>query len=168
MFTILFRISLFLWLFPILFFSGCWYYSTSDSLPPNLKTIYISTVENKTSQFDLGEMLTNRISQAFIDNGRLKLINKPDEADLILQVQVTQYDNKPYSFGQQEEVKEYRVAIYLTVVCKNVKENTNLWSRSGLTDYTNYNHLEENEERAIQETIKKLSDELVNNTLTIW
>ncbi|MBP7462004.1 MAG: LptE family protein [Candidatus Delongbacteria bacterium] len=161
-------LRLFLGLFPILFLPGCWYYSTSDSLPPNLKTIHIRTVENKTAQFDLSEMLTNRITQAFIDNGRLKLINDPDQADLILQVQVIQYDNKPYTFGQQEEVREYRVTLSLNVTCKNVKENNNLWSRSGLSDFTNYNHQEENEDRAIQETVKKLSEELVNNTLTVW
>ncbi len=154
-------------LLPLLF-SYCWYYSTSDSLPPNLKTLYIPQVVNRTSQFGLNEQLTNDLVKAFVDNGRLKVVNEADQADLILETILSGYDNKPYSFDPQQSVQQYQVMITLQVNCKNVKENNLLWNSGNLAQNSNYDHTSESEESAQQECLKKLAEDVVTRTLTVW
>jgi len=149
--------------------SSCWYYSTSDSLPPYLKSIYIEPVTNKTAQYNLEESMTNQITNAFIENGRLKVVNNREEADLLLQIEIIGYDDEPYTVSKDEEVSQYLLEITVNADCKNLKENTTLWGQNNFSQKEPYNHeVDESGLEAQSKTIKKLSEEIVSRILTVW
>jgi len=152
----------------LILFVRCWYYSTSDSIPPDIKTIYLYPIENRTAIGELSETLYENIINAFIDNGRLKIVNNPDDADLILNITILNYENKPYTYGRNEDVSQYDLKITVSAKCINKKENKTFWSSSGLSNHLTYNYLTENEEEIKTKVTKNLSEDIVNKILTVW
>jgi len=105
-------------------FSGCGYHlvGTGNTLPPHLKTIYISVFKNTSSQPEIHRELTSAVLKSFINDGRLKLAKK-DDADLIMDATLTYYQKRNVSFGSQDLVSniilEFRVQLKVTDQVKN-------------------------------------------------
>ena len=105
-------------------FSGCGYklVGTGNTLPPHLKTIYISVFENTSSQPEIHRELTSAVLQSFISDGRLKVARK-DNADLIMDATLIFYQKRNVSFGSQDLVSniiiELGVKLKVTDQIKN-------------------------------------------------
>ena len=108
------------------------------------------------------------MTREFIDNGRLKVVNELDKADLILKIIVNGYANKPYEIENNLDVSKYRIEITLNIECLNVKENAPLLSSSSLTQFKIYDYESENEDAINEEIIKKHSEEIVIKILSVW
>ena len=99
-------------------FSGCGYHlvGTGNTLPPHLKTIYISVFKNTSSQPEIHRELTSAVLRSFISDGRLKVARK-DNADLVMDATLVFYQKRNGSFGSQDLVSNIivEVEIDLTV-----------------------------------------------------
>ena len=93
-------------------FSGCGYalVGTSSSLPPHLKTIFISVFKNTSSQPEIHRELTSAVLESFISDGRLEVVKK-DDADLRMDATLTYYKKRNVSFGSQDLVSNIIVEI---------------------------------------------------------
>ena len=104
--------------------SGCGYQlvGTANTLPPHLKTIYISVFKNTSSQPEIHRELTSAVLQAFISDGRLKVAKKGD-ADLIMDATLIFYQKRNVSFGSQDLVSniiiEVEIELKVTDQIKN-------------------------------------------------
>ena len=112
-------------------FSGCGYHlvGTGSSLPPHLKTIFISVFKNTSSQPEIHRELTSAVLESFISDGRLK-VTKKDDADLIMDATLNYYKKRNVSFGSQDLVSniiiEIEIELKVTDLIKNeifMKEN---------------------------------------------
>ena len=105
-------------------FSGCGYHlvGSGNSLPPHLKTIFISVFGNTSSQPEIHRELTRAVLQSFIFDGRLKVTNK-DDADLIMDATLNSYRIRNVSFGSKDLVSniiiELGVELKVTDQVKN-------------------------------------------------
>ena len=105
-------------------FSGCGYHlvGTGSSLPPHLKTIYISVFKNTSSQPEIHRELTRAVLETFINDGRLKLAKK-DDADLIMDATLTYYQKRNVAFGSEDLVSniiiEVEIELKVTDMVKN-------------------------------------------------
>mgnify|MGYP006106057287 FL=1 len=105
-------------------FSGCGYQlvGTGNTLPPHLKTIYISVFKNTSSQPEIHRELTSAVLQSFISDGRLKVARK-DNASLIMDATLNYYKLRNVSFGSQDLVSniiiELGVELEVTDQIKN-------------------------------------------------
>ena len=80
--------------------SGCSYYSFSGAtIPEHLGTIAIPQVEdNSISTFaTLDDEMTQLLIDRFVSQTRLSLSSRNDDADALLQVEITRYVNAPTS-----------------------------------------------------------------------
>jgi len=105
-------------------FSGCGYHlvGTGSSLPPHLKTIFISVFKNTSSQPEIHRELTRAVLETFINDGRLKVARK-DDADLIMDGVLTYYTKRNVAFGSEDLVSniiiEVEVELKVTDQIKN-------------------------------------------------
>ena len=124
-------------------FSGCGYHlvGTGNTLPPHLKTIYISVFKNTSSQPEIHRELTSAVLQSFISDGRLKVARK-DNADLIMDATLNYYQIRNVSFGSQDLVSniilEFGVQLLVTDQVKNKifieKEVKTQWDYKSTSD----------------------------------
>ena len=98
-------------------FSGCGYalVGTSSSLPPHLKTIFISVFKNTSSQPEIHRELTSAVLESFISDGRLEVVKK-DDADLIMDANLTYYKQRNVSFGSQDLVSNIIVEVEIELI----------------------------------------------------
>src|SRR4030067_208887 len=110
---------------------SCGYYSFSQSLTGDIKTIAVPLFSNQTQEFGITEVLTQGIIDGFIQDNSLK-ITTPEKADAILVGTITGYDRQPYTFDQQENVKEYIIRIYVKSALEKTKNKEKVWEAEKL------------------------------------
>jgi len=99
------------WRLPLIilciFLSGCGYrlVGTGNSLPPHIKTIFISVFENTSSQPEIHRELTSVVLQSFISDGRLKVVKK-NEADLVMDATLSYYNLRNVAFSSVDLVSD--------------------------------------------------------------
>lgn len=157
-------------------FSNCAYYSFSPSVSGELKTIAVPLFENQTQEFGITEALTQGIIDRFIQDNSLKVIS-PDRADAILLGTITGYERKPYTFDQQENVKEYIIRIYVKAWLERAKNKDKIWEAEKIEGWgtfriagesNNSQFQPETEELGRQRAIAKLAEDIVNKTVKSW
>ena len=110
--------------------AGCGY-SLRGSLPGHIRTVAIPIFANKTQEPAVENLLTRAVVEAFVSSGRLKVVRRED-ADSILEGEITGYQLNPLSYNRQANVQEYRLTVTLNLQFKDVKKNEVLWHQEGL------------------------------------
>ena len=78
--------------------NGCLGYRFGTSLPPNIRSVHVPTIENKCDEPGLELTVTRVVLQEFQREGSLRAADA-DKADVILKVTVTGLDLKPLRFS---------------------------------------------------------------------
>ncbi len=141
----------------VVLLGGCSYQWVAS---PSGTKIAIPLFVNKTFQYGLEETLTKSIKEEIILDGRLEITGE-EEADLILQGQITHYFNEPLSEAAIA-VEEYRVRIDILVFLISVKDGKTIWEEN-LGAITSYSSMEmiQTEDEAVRETGRKIGQELI-------
>jgi hypothetical protein len=71
--------------------AACSHYQLGTPAKLTFSTLYIEPVSNKTLLPQARAILTTQIRQAFIEDGRLSVVDSPQEADATLTVAITNY-----------------------------------------------------------------------------
>ena len=105
-------------------FSGCGYHlvGTGNTLPPHLKTIYISVFKNTSSQPEIHRELTSAVLESFINDGRLE-VTKKDNADLIMDATLTYYKQRNVAFGSEDLVSNIIVEVEIDLIVTDQVKN---------------------------------------------
>ena len=113
-------------------FSGCGYHlvGTGSSLPPHLKTIFISIFKNTSSQPEIHRELTSAVLESFISDGRLEVVKK-DDADLIMDANLTYYKQRNVSFGSQDLVANIIVEVEIDLIVTDQIKNKTFMKEKG-------------------------------------
>jgi outer membrane lipopolysaccharide assembly protein LptE/RlpB len=150
--------------------AGCGY-GTNTRTAKDIKTIYVPFFENKTAQPNLEIDVTNRIIQNLVNDNTLKVVPESG-ADAVLDGQITDFKNQPFSFNQNLNAEEYHVVV--TVVCTLFNRRTNepIWKdRSFVGDGSYFVEQVENGRTfndAVDESIKEITDRILNLTVQDW
>ena len=145
-------------------------YTVYPSSYPHLKTITISQFENKTTEYELDDILFNELSSHFLQDGRLKIVGVAP--DCRLEGEIIDYSNDIYKYSDTG-VEEYEVKILFKVVLTDLVKNQIIFNRDGIILEENYSSDDENsefrsEEEAQLEIIKDLFDLIIRDSLEAW
>jgi hypothetical protein len=166
-------------LFPLIFailLSGCAHYSFSPSLTGDIKTVAVPLFDNQTEQYGITETLTQGIIDGFIQDNSLKVVS-PEKADAVLLGTITEYQRQPYTYDQQENVKEYIVRIYVKAYLEKARDKNKIWETERLEGWGTFRVAGdpndpvlqlETEEMAQQRAIAKVAEDIVNRTVKSW
>jgi len=116
-----FRIKTLCILSGLILISACGYRltGTGTSLPAHLKTIAIPVFSNASSEPDIHRNMTNVIRQSFINDGRLKVVNK-NKADLVMKGVLNSYALQAVSFDTSDVALEYYVALGVEIKVNDI------------------------------------------------
>lgn len=164
-----FRLFKCLLLISLLAINGCGYRlsGTGSSLPPHIKTIAIPVLKNKSSEPTIHPRLTNTIRRAFLTDGRLKLVDDPQKAHLVLHGILDFYDIRAVTFDANDRAIEYWVYLGIKVDVKDrVKGKTyqkeNLRTRWDYRPTANVVNAEASRQEALDEAFRDVSIRLVS------
>ncbi len=148
--------------------SACGYHltGTGNTLPAHLKTIAIPVFDNASSEPDIHRNMTNVIRQSFINDGRLKVVNR-SKADLVMKGVLNSYSLQAVSFNTSDVALEYYVALGVDIDVKDMvkrkqflKQNfTTKWDFRTTSDVINS---EAARQEALNDAYKELGNRLVS------
>lgn len=97
--------------------SGCAGYRLGSMLPPDIKTVYVPTFINNTSEPQLEVETTQALIEELQRDGSLKVVNQ-DMSDVTLAVTLRNYWIKPVSYrgDQRTTANRYRINIQAAMV----------------------------------------------------
>ena len=177
------KILIVFWAILFLIISSCGYRfaGRANELPQHLKAVAIPMFVNATYEPLIETVITNKVIQEFIADGRLRVVDtgKADavlkgrisafdgKADAVLKGRISAFELAPLSFDRSNNLLEYRVVIHCDVVFEDVKNNKIIWKEPALSQSADYkvsgdiSATRAAKERAIDEASKRLASDLV-------
>ena len=121
-------------------FAGCGYKVSGSGkyLPDDLKTIAIPDFDNKTTKAEAEQFVTFAIRDEFIKRSSMKLVDRTDEADALLEGEITKFIVKPLSYSYLGSTNQYTVSITLNVTFINLKNNSIIYQNKNMSFSEDY------------------------------
>ena len=153
--------------------TGCGYHTAGPvMLPAGTETISIPVFRNQTFEPILENAVTFAVKQEFLGNGRLTVVNNPQEADLILNGTIVSYGLTPLSFDRTRSVvMEYRVRIRVSVTLEDGRTRKVLWQDPSMETEADYRVQPDTsatrvaQDRAIEQAGRRFAENVLNRVL---
>lgn len=159
-----------LWTLAVALLSGCAHYSTTAGLVGGIRTVAIPTAGNQTPEVEVAQRLTERAVDAFLADGRLRVIDE-ESADALLLLQVTGLQDEPHTYTAGEITEQYRYRLSVTAALERTEGGVVLLELGELSGFGTYDAAlpdEEGREPAIDTAMDMVIEEIVDRTTASW
>jgi len=146
---------------------ACGPYSLSGSALKGIKNIAIPLFDNQTTQYGIREQLTGQLTDAFVADNTLKVVNIR-RADSALRGVVTKYQRECYTFDAAGNCNEYVSRIFVDVTFEDLKKKEALWEGKDIEGDGIYSATDETEDDGIKRAIDKISIEIIDKVIKGW
>jgi hypothetical protein len=140
-------------------------YSFNPSRYSHIRSIAIPVFLNETVKYGLAESLTERLIEAFMEDGRLR-IREEESADALLEGTVINYEKSPFIYDEYEEVSSYRVVVGIEVKLTDMTKDRTLWVRQ-FAEWSHY-PADGEEDEGVDQTLDKLRERLIREINEGW
>lgn len=147
-------------------------YSVYSNAYPHLKKIAVRAFENKSTDYALGDLLLNRLSTEFQNDGRLKLVTQ--QPDCTLEGSIISFEENVYSYDTSNNVQDYQLKLVCSVTLTDLINNQVIYENKGLSLSEAYaisaesSAKSKSKEEATDELITKLYKTIIQNSLETW
>ncbi len=159
-----------IFIFLLLFISGCGYTTKAYFLPSSIKGVNIQTFKNNTDEPNLENELKTKLVSVFQDDGHLRIASS-DEADAYLRGEIIGYTRQAMRYASDEAVQEYRLIISVNfefIERSSGKPIVKANNFSGNASYYLSGAAAKSETRARAEALDNLSRLMLNKIITLW
>ena len=178
----------------IFIFQACWFYSMKGSLPAHIHSIALAPVSNESSEFSSAVILNEELNELMVAENVLDIV-LPEQADSRLDVVITSVTDKPYTIMLSdagiEEVQEWKLTINTRVIWYDLKRDEILFEKKmkswgsytpgidistdgldndgdGLIDDEDSDESGSPRESALDISVRRLSEDIVNEITNTW
>ena len=153
------------------FLPGCVGYQLGSTLPPGIKTVFVSTFVNQTGEPRVEVEATRAAIQEFQKDGTLRVRGK-DQADALLTVTLVEYELEPlrYEKDRAKTTQEYRLLLTADIVFERASNGEVLVSRRvfGETDFEPAGDLSSAKRAALPAAARDLAHDIVESVTEYW
>jgi hypothetical protein len=113
--------------------AGCGYRlsGTGDALPADVQTVYVEPFLNKSREVAIHRDVTAALKSEFYRRGRLRVVDRLEEADAILTGVVHSLDSTLVAVNRNDEAIIYEMAIVIDVSLRRRTPDRVLWNSKG-------------------------------------
>ena len=104
--------------------AGCTQYQWGSTGQLSFSTLYIKGIRNTTMAPQLSSMTSNILRDTFNHDGRVQLVNSPDDADATLEVTITGYTRAVAAVREQDTGLASKFSITVTATCNLIDNRT--------------------------------------------
>ncbi len=114
--------------------SGCGYAlaGRGSFLPATIRTVGIPKLENRSTFFQVEDIITEKIRSEFIGRGKYAVIPENTGADAVLSGEVLAISVTPVGINEQQLASRYLFTLVMKVAFTEVRTQEVLWSNDSL------------------------------------
>jgi len=114
--------------------SGCGYAlaGRGSFLPTDIRTVGIPKLDNRSTMFQVEEVITEKIRAEFIGRGKYAVTPDALGADAVLTGEITSVTVQPVGFNEQQLGSRYLFTLAMRVQFAHARTNEVLWSNDAL------------------------------------
>ena len=115
--------------------SGCGYAlaGRGSFLPPDIRVVGIPQLVNRTTFFDVEQILTEKIRNEFIGRGKYRVVPDAAGADALLNAEITSIALSPVGLTNQQLASRYQFILTMKVDFVDARVNKSLWANDALS-----------------------------------
>lgn len=122
--------------------SSCGYHlvGTTSFLPEEIQNLYVESFKNQTKWVDMDQRLMEALTLEWVRRGRLRLVDSPAKADVVLTGVIQRLAVIPVSYDDQGRANEYQMSLQAAVQLEDVREEDDevLWEDKAFSRRTSY------------------------------
>lgn len=152
--------------------TSCVGYKLGSTLPPGIKSIYVTAFVNETKEPQIETDTTQATMQEFQRDGTLRVTAK-DQADAMLDVTLTRFALEPLSYNRNDPLttQEYRMRISARVVFTRLRPELKVMSDrtvQGEATFDLAGDMFTSKQRALPEASRDLAHDIVESVVEYW
>ena len=151
--------------------TGCLGYRLGSTLPPNIRSVYMPTIVNETTEPLLEIETTRALKRELRKDGTLRLAQAED-ADSALRVQLVRYSLQPlrYERGRARTVSEYRLSMRAEISFERLDTGEILVERTvkGESTFTTTGDLTSSKQASLPAAARDLAHNIVEVVVEYW
>ena len=115
--------------------SGCGYAlaGRGSFLPTDIRVVGIPQLMNRTTFFDVEQILTEKIRNEFIGRGKYRVTPDAEGADAVLNAEITSITLTPVGLTTTQLASRYQFVLTMKVDFVDARVNKSLWSNDALS-----------------------------------
>lgn len=122
--------------------AACGYHlvGTTSFLPEDIENLHVENFENRTRWVDMDQRLMEAMTLEWVRRGRLRLVDSPENADVVLSGVIQALSVIPVSYDEQGRANEYQMSLQAAVQLADVRgeERELLWEDRAFSRRTSY------------------------------
>lgn len=151
--------------------AACNYGFAGGGLPPNIDDVYVTPIENRTTQFALTDPFTRGLMDAVRGSLGVQLASRGD-ADAEIRAELVTYSDQASNFAGREgvgaEVFQRRVSITARVEIIDLSSNEIIWSGTSVSGVGEYAPDSESEEIGQELALENLIQKIIDGAQSQW
>jgi hypothetical protein len=110
--------------------TGCGYAlaGRGSFLPTDIRVVGIPPLVNRTTYFDVENILTQKIRNEFIGRGKYRVVPEGTGADAVLNAEITSITLSPVAFTSTQLASRYQFVLTMKVDFVDSRVNKSLWA----------------------------------------
>ena len=115
--------------------AGCGYAlaGRGSFLPTDIRVVAIPPLVNRTTFFDVEQILTEKIRNEFIGRGKYRVIAEATAADAVLNAEIISITLSPVAFTTNQLASRYQFVLTMKVDFVDNRVNKSLWANDALS-----------------------------------
>lgn len=153
--------------------SGCAGYQLGTGAAPKFTTLFVAPVTSEALIPQARELVTTQVREAFIKDGRVRLVDSPAEADAVLQITLAGYD-RSVAVSRQDDTglaRRFDVSLRALATLTNERTKEALFVRRPITAkrgvFTD-SGLVPSEYQALPLLAQQLAGDITHSVLDTW
>lgn len=153
--------------------SGCAGYKLGSTLPSDIRTIYVPTCVNQTSEPLIEIDVTRGVVSEIQMDGTLKIVNSEEAADAVLEITLLDFYLKPVSYtsGSASTANAYRMNIKASFYLRRVRDGAVLVESPSLVGWEEFamtGDMTTSKSVALRPAAEDLGERIVATITEVW
>jgi hypothetical protein len=140
----------------------------------DVRTVAIPLFDNRTAEYGVVEQITDNLILTFQKDNTLQIADE-ETADAVLRGTLVRVIDAPYTYEGEGEaqdftVGEYKLTLYVSLDYYDLRKGEMIWSQDvqGWGTYQYVSGAPEERDAGFTEAIRKLSEDVLNLTVSGW
>lgn len=151
---------------------GCAHYRLGTDSQTAFRTLYVEPVTNRTSLPQARDIVSTRIREAFLRDGRVTVVNSPDQADATLSVAIADYHRDIAAVREGDTGLARKFDLTLGVDCTLRKRDGSVLFKNRRIEARRESFTDTGQLQSEYQTLPLLADSLASKTthaiLDVW